>query len=203
MRRFIVSFVALLVLLPAAAAEAPAKPSLDVKTVALDNGLKIYVLERPASPTFAALYQFDVGGAVDPKGRSGIAHLLEHMMFKGTTTLGTTDYAKENPLLDRINAAWMELQAETEREDDPFRPPDAAKVDKLRKEIDALTAEQKKLIVKNEFDQVMTRAGSVGMNASTSWDQTNYYMQLPSNRLELWFRMESDRTLNPVFREFW
>jgi len=203
MRRLMLFVVALLVALPTVAAEAKAKPSLDIKTVSLDNGLKIYVLERQASPTFAALYQFDVGGAADPKGRSGIAHLLEHMMFKGTATLGTTDFAKEKPLLDRINAAWMELQAETEREDDPFRPPDAAKVDKLRKEIDALTAEQKKLIVKNEFDQVMTRAGSVGMNASTSWDQTNYYMQLPANRLELWFRMEADRILNPVFREFW
>ncbi|HEX6849792.1 MAG TPA: pitrilysin family protein [Candidatus Polarisedimenticolaceae bacterium] len=203
MRRSILLVAALQLLLPPVAAQAPAKPSLDIKTVSLANGLEIYVLERPASPTFAALYQFDVGGAVDPKGRSGIAHLLEHMMFKGTPTLGTTDFAKEKPLLDRINAAWMELQAETEREDDPFRPPDKEKVERLRKEIDALTAEQKKLVVKNEFDQVMTRAGSVGMNASTSWDQTNYYMQLPANRLELWFRMEADRILNPVFREFW
>ena len=204
MRRTITrALLALLALVPAVAAETPVKPALDVKTIALENGLKIQVLERKASPTFAALYQFDVGGAVDPKGRSGIAHLLEHMMFKGTPILGTTDFAKEKPLLDRINAAWMELQAETEREDDPFRPPDAAKVERLRKEIDTLTAEQKKLIVKNEYDQVMTRAGSVGMNASTSWDRTNYYLQLPANRLELWVRMESDRLLNSVFREFW
>jgi len=185
-----------------AQAEAPAK-TLDVRKVALDNGLRIYVVERPATPTFAAIYQFGVGGASDPKGKSGIAHLLEHMMFKGTTNVGTLDPEKEAPLMQRLSKLWQELHAELDKEDDPFQELDQEKIEGLRKEIEQVSAEQKKLIIKNEYDELMSRAGSVGMNASTGNDVTRYYIQLPANMLELWFRMEADRLLNPVFREFY
>lgn len=178
-------------------------PPLDIKEIRLDNGLRIFVLERTASPTFAAAYAFRVGGAMDPKGRSGIAHLLEHMMFKGTRTIGTLDSEKEESIIRRISELWHDLVLELDRQDDPFARSDPQKIEKLRKEIEDLSAEEKKLIVKNEFDEVMSRAGAVGENASTSNDWTNYYMALPSNRLELWFRMESDRLMNPVFREFY
>jgi predicted Zn-dependent peptidase len=161
------------------------------------------VLERSASPTFAALYQFGVGGATDPKGKSGIAHLLEHMMFKGTAALGTIDPKRERPLLARLDRLWAELQAETDRREDPFQPADEARIAELQAAIEALTSEHKKLVVKNEYDELMTRAGGVGLNASTSWDVTRYYIQLPVNRLEFWFQMESARLMRPVFREFY
>lgn len=190
----------------AAAAGAPAKaasPKLDIKEISLDNGLRVFVLERTASPTFAAVYQFGVGGATDPKGRSGIAHLLEHMMFKGTSSTGTLDPVKETPLMERLEALWDELAAEMARQEDPFQQADEQKIRRLKSEIEEVSAEQKKLIVKNEYDELMTRAGGVSLNASTNWDVTRYYIQLPANRLEFWFRMESDRLLNPVFREFY
>jgi predicted Zn-dependent peptidase len=187
----------------ASAEQAEASRALDIKEISLDNGLRIFVVERPATPTFAARYQFGVGGASDPKGRSGIAHLLEHMMFKGTTGVGTLDAEKEAGLMKRLSELWHQLHMELDKEDDPFREADPEKIETLRQEIERVSAEQKKLIVKNEYDELVSRAGGVGLNASTSKDVTRYYIQLPANRLELWFRMESDRLLNPVFREFY
>ena len=174
-----------------------------VKTVELDNGLVIYVLERPAAPTFAAYYQFNVGGASDPKGRSGIAHLLEHMLFKGTKDLGVLDRDRERELMRKLSKLWDKLHRELDREEDPFRPADEAKIAELKAEIEKVSAEHKTLIVKNEYDELMTRAGGVSMNASTGNDVTNYFIQLPANRLELWFELEGDRLKHPVFREFY
>lgn len=194
---------------PAAAAPAPAPPPaaaehrLDIKEIRLDNGLRIFVLENTASPTFAGYYQFNAAAAFDPKGRSGIAHLLEHMMFKGTETLGTTDYARERPLLERLSVLWHQLDAEIDRADDPFGAPARDRIEALKKEIETVSAAAKELLVKNEYDELMTRAGGVGENATTGEDVTNYFIQLPANRLELWFKLESDRLLHPVFREFW
>ncbi len=185
------------------AEQAEVSRALDIKEISLDNGLRIFVLERPTTPTFAAIYQFGVGGASDPKGRSGIAHLLEHMMFKGTTSMGTLDAEKEAPLMKRLSELWHELHTELDKKDDPFQQADAEKIERLQKEIERISAEQKRLIVKNEYDELMSRAGAVGLNASTGNDVTRYYIQLPANRLELWFQMESDRLLNPLFREFY
>lgn len=175
----------------------------EIQLITLENGLRIYVLERPFAPTFAAYYQFQVGGAVDPKGRSGIAHLLEHMMFKGTKSIGTTDYAAEAKIMKELSELWHELDALEQRAEDPFHPADPARIEEVRARIDALTAQQKTHIVKNEYDEIFTRAGGVGMNASTGNDVTRYYLSLPKNQLELWFSMEADRLLNPVFREFY
>jgi predicted Zn-dependent peptidase len=203
-RRLAVSFASFCLATTCFAGQAPAGGLADkVQEIRLENGLRIFVFERPVSPTFAGYYQFDVGGAMDPKGASGIAHLLEHMLFKGTRTLGTLDHRKEAPLIERISELWHELHVELDRRDDPFHPADEARIAELQKEIAEVTAEQKKLIVKNEFDELTTRAGAVGQNASTNADRTNYFMSLPANRLELWFRIESDRLLNPVFREFY
>ena len=106
-------------------------------------------------------------------------------------------------MLRRLNELWDQLHAELDKRDDPFQPADEERIRALETEIEKTSGEQKKYIIKNEFDELMTRAGSVGLNASTSNDVTRYVQQLPSNRLELWFRMESDRLLNPVFREFY
>jgi predicted Zn-dependent peptidase len=174
-----------------------------IQEVTLPNGLRIFVLERTTSPTFAAVYMFGVGGASDPKGKSGIAHLLEHMLFKGSTTVGTLNPAKEKELMQRLTELWHELHIELDRQDDPFDPADEKKIASLTEAIEKVSAEHKKLIVKNEYDELVTRAGGVSLNASTSNDTTSYYLQLPANRLEFWFKMESDRLLNPVFREFY
>ncbi len=176
---------------------------LDIKEINLENGLRIFVLERRASPTFAAYYQFAVGGACDPRGKSGIAHMLEHMMFKGSESIGTLDPEKEAPLMKRLSELWHELHRELDKQGDPFQEADEEKIEKLKAEIEEISAKQKGLIIKNEYDELMTRAGGVSLNASTGNDVTNYFIQLPSNRLELWFRMESDRLLHPIFREFY
>jgi len=204
MRRFRIelAFVSVFFVISLGLASVPAH-ALEVAEVRLDNGLRIFVLERTTSPTFATLYQFGVGGATDPKGRSGIAHLLEHMMFKGTPTLGALDADAESVLMRRLAELWGELHDELDRREDPFRAADEEKIARLEQEIEKVSAEQKTLIVKNEYDELMTRAGGVSMNASTSWDVTRYYLELPAGQLELWFRMEADRLLNPVFREFY
>ena len=124
-------------------------------------------------------------------------------MSKGTTTVGTLDPKKEKPLMQRLTELWHELHEELDREEDPFNPADEKKIVRLEKEIEEISAEQKKLIVKNEYHELMTRAGQVSRNASTSNDTTSYYLQLPANQLELWFKLESDRLLNPVFRGFY
>jgi predicted Zn-dependent peptidase len=176
----------------------------DVKKITLDNGLRIFVLERTATPTFAAHYRFGVGGATDPKGQTGIAHLLEHLLLsKGTRTFGTLGLEKELRLMARQDELWKALYAELDRRDDPFRSAEAGKIEELREEIEKVAAEHKSLIAKNEQDELMFRAGRKEKNASTSTDVTKYYMRLPANRLEFWFRMESDRMLRPVFREFY
>ncbi len=185
------------------AASTAVAPKPDIQEIRLENGLRLFVLERTASPTFAGYYQFGVGAASDPRGRTGIAHLLEHMMFKGTTSVGTLDAGAEAPLLARLSDLWHRLDAELDRSEDPFRKPDPETIAALKREIESVTAQEKTLIVKNEFDELMTRAGGVSENASTGNDSTDYFIQLPSNRLELWFRLESDRLLHPVFREFW
>lgn len=174
-----------------------------IQEIQLDNGLRIFVLERHASPTVATYYRFGVGGAMDPKGESGISHLLEHMMFKGTESLGTLNYSEERRLMKRLTELWHELHVELDKAEDPFQPKESERADALRKEIEEISARQKDLIVKNEYDELLKRAGAVGMNASTGNDSTQYYVQLPSNRLELWFQLESDRLLHPVFREFY
>jgi len=176
---------------------------LDIKEIRLDNGLRIFVLERHSSPTFAGIYRFDIGGAMDPKGKSGIAHLLEHMMFKGSKTIGTLDAQKEAELMARQSELWRQLNAEQDRQDDPFNRADPEKIAELKRWIHEITTDHKKLVIQNEYDEIMERAGSRGSNASTDPDATTYFVELPSNRLEFWFRMESDRLMNAVFREFY
>jgi predicted Zn-dependent peptidase len=176
---------------------------LPVQEIRLDNGLRILVLERSFSPTFAAYYRFGVGGAVDPKGLSGLAHMLEHMMFKGTRQVGTLDPEEEARLLAREDELWGELSRLLDHQDDPLQPPDPARIRRLSAELEQLAERHKRLVVKNEFDEILSRAGAIDLNATTGSDSTDYYLQLPSNHLELWFWLESDRLLNPVFREFY
>jgi predicted Zn-dependent peptidase len=125
------------------------------------------------------------------------------MMFKGTTLFGSTDPAREQPLLDRIDALQRELQTERRQARLPGKTPDAARVAAIEKQLGALESEAKGFIVRNELWEIYRRNGGTSLNASTSRDGTQYFISLPKNRLELWALLESDRMRNPVFREFY
>jgi len=190
---------ALLLLLLLAAASALAQPLEEkVREHTFANGLKLLVVERHESPTFAAYITIGVGSVNETSRQRGMAHLLEHMLFKGTKTLGTTDYAAEKPLLEAIERVGAELDALKNRpEADPQR------LEELRAELAGLQQEHKQYVVKDEFSRIYSENGGVGYNAFTSKDLTTYLISLPANKLELWAAIESDRMQNAVLREFY
>jgi len=165
----------------------------------LSNGMRVIVLPRRQSPTVSLSMQFRVGSAQEAEGASGLAHLLEHMMFKGTRTLGTRDWATERPLLERIEAIVDDL--DTERRRGPGG--DGAKLAALEARLAQAQREARALVVKDEIDAIYTANGSQGFNASTGVDVTTYKISLPANRLPLWARIESERLREPVLREFY
>jgi predicted Zn-dependent peptidase len=181
-----------------------AAPRLRVVEHRLKNGMKFLIVERHVAPTVAAFIRFKVGGVDDPAGQTGIAHLLEHMMFKGTSTLGTTNYAAERPLLERLDNLNLELQRlQYQAQTSNFSQPDAARMARLKKQIAATLAQEKRYIVKNELDEAYSRLGGSGLNAFTANDSTTYIIELPANVLEPWAYAEADRIRDPVFREFY
>ena len=165
----------------------------------LKNGMKLLLLERHQSPTVATTIMFKVGSVDERTGMTGIAHLLEHMLFKGTKMLGTKDYKKEKSLLDKMDRIGVQLDAE-ERKGEKA---DTKKIEKLRAGLKKLQDEHKNLVIKDEFASIYSKHGGVGYNAGTSRDMTSYIISLPSNKLELWTAIESDRMKNPVLREFY
>jgi predicted Zn-dependent peptidase len=179
----------------------PDETRLPITEHTLANGLRILIVERRDSPTFSAYLRFNVGSANEVSGQSGLAHLLEHMMFKGTTLFGTSDPERETPILEKIDAKYLALQAE--RAGVPGRAADTSLVSKLEREIADLEAQAKGFVIRNELWEVYRRNGGVRLNASTSREGTQYFVSLPKNRLELWALLESDRIRNPVFREFY
>lgn len=165
----------------------------------LPNGLKIIVLERHDAPGVSFNTFANVGSVDDPKGYSGIAHMFEHMAFKGTTTFGTKDYAKEKKLIEVEDSVFMELR--DERTKGMFA--DSAKIEKLTKSYEAAREASYALVEPNAFGQAISREGGVGTNAGTASDWTSYFINLPSNKVELWMALESERFLNPVLREMY
>jgi len=165
----------------------------------LANGMKLLLVERHTTPTVAAWIRFKVGSVDERSDERGIAHMLEHMLFKGTKTLGTKDYAAEKPLLDRIEATAQELIQEKAKRGKG----DQALIGRLTKELKELEAEAGKYVVKEEFAELYAKNGGINYNAYTSKDGTTYLISLPSNKLELWAAIEADRMLNPVLREFY
>lgn len=180
----------------------PSAPSqevdLPVEVIELDNGMRFLVLERRGAPTVAFVGVVNVGGVNEVLGSTGTAHLLEHMLFKGTTTVGTRNVDAELALFARMDSVHALLLRERARVS-----PDTARLTGLREEIDALEDEAAVFVIPNEFDRILTRAGARGLNATTTSESTTYFVELPSNRAELWFALESDRVMNPVFREFY
>ena len=167
----------------------------DVVEWTLDNGMHFICLPRHQSPVFTAYIRFRVGGVDEHPGITGLAHFFEHMAFKGTQHIGTTDYKKEKPILEKIYQLASKMDEARKNNDD-------TSVKELRRQIESLYIEEKKFIIKDELWSAYMKHGSLGLNASTGKDMTSYYVSLPSNKLELWALLESDRMLSPVFREF-
>lgn len=168
-----------------------------VKT--LENGLTLIVCERPVAPVFSFYTHVDVGGAQEVDGITGIAHMFEHMAFKGTDSIGTSDFEAEKAALEKVEEAYRAYDAERRREP----APDPEKVGRAEKVWKEAMAAADTYVVQNEFGEVIDREGGVGMNAFTNWDETGYFYSMPSNRIELWAYLESERFLKPVFREFY
>lgn len=162
----------------------------------LENGMKFIVLERHQAPVVSFLTYADVGGADEPDGKTGVAHFLEHLAFKGTTRIGTVDYKAEKDLLERLDQLSEQIQTATAKEQKEV-------VEKLRAEFARVEAEATRLVKQNELGRIVEQAGGVGLNANTSTDATRYFYSFPSNKLELWMSLESERFLDPVFREFY
>ncbi len=165
----------------------------------LPNGLTILICERPEAPVFSFFTMVDAGSAQDPMGKTGLAHMFEHMAFKGTDKIGTTDYAAEKPLLAKVEADYAAYIAER----DKSVGRDEAKLKQLEKSWKDAIAAADKYVKSNEFSKIVEQNGGEDINASTSYDSTNYEYSLPANRLELWAYLESERFLHPVMREFY
>ncbi|HEV2719301.1 MAG TPA: pitrilysin family protein [Thermoanaerobaculia bacterium] len=165
----------------------------------LDNGLTVIVMERPTAPVFSFATVVDVGSAQEVPGITGLAHMFEHMAFKGTDKVGTTDYAAETVALRKVEDAYA---AYDRARRDPVNH-DAAKVAELEKAWKAAMDDANKYVVSNEYQKIVQRAGGTGINAGTGYDETTYFYSLPSNQVELWAYLDSTRFLNPIFREFY
>jgi predicted Zn-dependent peptidase len=184
-----------------------------VKEHFLANGMKVLLVERHDAPSISGGWVARVGSVNERPGITGIAHLFEHMMFKGTPTLGTKDYKKDLKIMadqervrDLMRAEERKMRAMWRRGEitDLFDPEQKTKRwralnDEFKKLVDA----HRKVIVKNEFDRIYTSNGGSKMNAYTTYDHTAYFITVPSNKLELFMWMESGRLLEPVFREFY
>ena len=170
-----------------------------ITTKVLPNGLTILICERPEAPVFSYVTYVDAGDVNDPMGESGLAHMFEHLAFKGTDEIGTTDYAAEKVALDKVEAAETALEAETRN---PMGS-DPKKAAELKKAFDDAQAEAEKYVVPNQFTDVAVRNGANGLNAETAQDETMFFWAMPENRLELWAWLESGRLANTVPREFY
>ena len=200
MKKLLLAMV--LVVLPYSVQAKKGDIQLDVKTHTFPNGLELLVVERHLSPTVSTIVRFKVGSADERPGITGIAHLLEHMLFKGTKNIGTTDYEAEMPLMRRIDELAHELTEAVIETRRPLYRGGNEKVDSLRALIALIQEEQQQYIVKYELWETYMKNGASFLNASTGNDGTQYYVSLPSNRLELWTYLESDRLSNPILREF-
>jgi predicted Zn-dependent peptidase len=165
----------------------------------LPNGLHFLIIERHEAPVLSFNTYANVGSVDDPTGRTGLAHMFEHMAFKGTETIGTKNWPMEKKALDAVEDVYDRLEAEQNKW---FRA-DPKKIEALQNELKAAIEKADTYVESNEYDRIVESNGGVGLNAGTSEDSTSYYYNFPSNRVELWFLLESERFLHPVFREFY
>jgi predicted Zn-dependent peptidase len=170
-----------------------------VNAFTLANGWRFVVLERHQAPVAAFLTYADVGAAQEVTGRTGLAHLFEHMAFKGSSHIGTNNAAEEKKALARVDEAYCALRDERRK----GRAADPEKIKTLEQDFKAAQEAAEKFVVPNEFGEAVERAGGRGLNANTSSDATVYFFSLPSNETELWFYLEAQRFGDPVLREFY
>lgn len=188
----------LAVALPLAAQDlASYEKRVSVKT--LPNGLTVVLWQRPEAPVFSFFTLVDAGSAQDPLNKTGLAHMMEHMAFKGTPDIGTRDFAAEKGVLERVEQAYAAY--ETERSKPVGRDP--KKLAQLQKAWQDAMKDADQYVIKNQFGEVVESHGGVGMNAFTSYDETGYMYSMPANEFELWAALESDRLQHPVMREFY
>ena len=190
-----------------------AAQQVPVEEVVLDNGMTLLLLPRPGDPNVAAGWVAKVGSVYERPGITGVAHLFEHMMFKGTAAIGTRNIEQDLQIIAQLDQAKAAMRVEEAalleaerlgRIEDPGDPVHrTTRHQELMDRFEGLLAQQEELLIKEDFSRIYSGQGASGMNAGTSYDFTLYFVNVPANKLELWFWMESDRLLNPVFREFY
>jgi len=165
----------------------------------LANGLTVLICERPEAPVFSFFTHVDAGSVQDPTGETGLAHMFEHMAFKGTDKIGTKNYAAEKVALEKVEKAYAAHRYERDKRVGR----DDAKVKQLEKAWQDAVQEANQYVIPNEFSEIVERNGGEGLNAFTNDDETGYHYSFPENRLELWAYLESERFIHPVMREFY
>jgi predicted Zn-dependent peptidase len=204
---YVCAAAALAVAVPAAA------QNIEAKEYWLDNGMQVLMVERHEAPTIMASIFARVGSVNETTGVTGISHLFEHMMFKGTETIGTKDIARDREIMARLDALRDQMREEERIMRESIRRGEAedmldpeTKTERYREieaEFDKLIVEQRELIIKDQIDELYSKNGGFFLNAFTSEDMTGYFVRLPKNKIELWMWIESDRFNGPVFREFY
>jgi predicted Zn-dependent peptidase len=165
----------------------------------LANGLHFIIFERHEAPVVSFHSYVNAGSVDDPSGETGIAHMFEHMAFKGTETIGTKNYPLEKQAMEEVERVYDRYDAERNK----GVKADATKLEALQQELKAAMDKANSYVIPNAYPQLIEENGGVGMNAGTEEDSTNYFYNFPKNRLELWFLLESQRFYDPVFREFY
>ncbi len=165
----------------------------------LDNGLTVVLVERPEAPVFSFFTRVNAGSSQDPESQTGLAHMFEHMAFKGTHTIGTNNWPAEQKALEKVEQTYAAYNSY--RHEDVGVDPQ--KLQQLHDDWENAVKDAQQYVVPNQFDEILESNGAEGVNAFTSLDETAYHYSLPANRLELWAYLESDRFIDPVMREFY
>ena len=165
---------------------------LETKIYTLDNGLKVFMSVNKEQPRIQTYIAVRVGSKNDPSETTGLAHYLEHLMFKGTGSFGTSDYQAEKPMLDEIESLFEQYRTLT----------DPSEREAFYHIIDSVSYEASKIAIPNEYDKLMSMIGADGTNAFTSDDETVYTEDIPSNQIDNWARIQGDRFRNSVIRGF-
>ena len=163
----------------------------------LENGLQVLVIQRSNAPVASFVSFVDAGSVDEPRGKTGLAHMLEHMAFKGTPAIGTRDWSREEPLLKEMQEVFSRIRRER-----ASTQPDRERLQTLRERLEGLREKAEQYAKPNEFSRIIERHGGEDLNAATSADYTVYQCSLPAHKKELWFSLESQRLIRPAWREF-
>lgn len=191
--------LALLLMPLALAAQSLAEFEKKITEFTLANGMHFIVLERHAAPVASFHLHVDAGAVNDPKGRTGVAHMFEHMIGKGTPSVGSKNYEMERDALADIEKLYDQLEAERNK---GFRA-DSSAIERMQVQVKVAIDKANAYVDQNAYPRVIEESGGVGFNAGTGVDYTAFHYSLPANRAELWFLMQSEWLRQVVFREFY